>query len=212
MRPLSKQTLLTASIPSIAVILLLFFTLWFPYIAFSHGIKITARMDNSMLMVESALAGHRLPPGSEVVIINNHSKKELLKGTSTDKGFFSIQLPADLLAKPVDLLIRVSDRYGHHAKTVVRHEMYEGLALHKQNQVPQSHSHQHIEDQIQKEITLSPETLHKMMDELLEQKLSPVRAQLAALEKDRVSFRDIIGGIGYLVGLAGLATWMRNRK
>ncbi len=210
MFPFSQQGYRTGLARIKGTILLLFSVLWFPTDVFSHGMKITARMDNRQLVVESSLEGHKLPKGSEVVVTDNQSKKELLKGAVATKGIFKVPLPTDLLANPVDLLVSVSDRYGHHAKTVVKHELYEGLLPQKQKS--QSHTQQPQKDQPEKELPTSQESLRQMMGELMEQKLSPVRAQLAALEKDRVSFRDIIGGIGYLVGLAGLAAWMRSRK
>ncbi len=43
---------------------------------------------------------------------------------------------------------------------------------------------------------------------LLDEKLAPIRRMLA--EMDRPGLRDIIGGIGWLVGLAGLVAWFRR--
>ena len=48
----------------------------------------------------------------------------------------------------------------------------------------------------------------------VEQAVAPLRAQLAemALRSNEVSLRDIIGGLGWIVGLLGLAAYMKARK
>lgn len=210
MLPLSKQTRQTGLIRFITAGVFVIFFL--ASNALCHGIKIAVRMDNNALIVESALRGHRLASGSAVVIRENLSKKVLIKGTVENKGVYMVPLPAELLSNPVDLLISVSDQYGHHAKTVVKHELYEGLLPAKQKEEKaQSLYHQLEQGQLANEDLVSQETLRRMMEELLEKKLSPIRSQLANLDKDRVSFIDIIGGIGYLIGLAGLAAWMKSK-
>lgn len=54
-------------------------------------------------------------------------------------------------------------------------------------------------------------TLRRIVDEALEAKLAPLRRSLAGNETGP-RMTDIIGGIGYLVGLAGLAAWARSRR
>lgn len=48
----------------------------------------------------------------------------------------------------------------------------------------------------------------------VQQAVAPIRAQLAemALKADEVTLRDVIGGIGWIVGLMGLVAYLRARK
>jgi nickel transport protein len=41
--------------------------------------------------------------------------------------------------------------------------------------------------------------------------IQPLREELIAAE-DRVRLRDILGGVGYILGLTGLALWWRCRE
>lgn len=54
----------------------------------------------------------------------------------------------------------------------------------------------------------------KEMEFMLDGKLAPVMAQLAAIRErqSRIRPRDVIGGLGYIIGLAGLALWASARR
>ena len=54
-------------------------------------------------------------------------------------------------------------------------------------------------------------TLENLITKAVAQQIRPLREQLNAYE-DQVRLRDIVGGIGYIVGLAGLAMWLRRRQ
>lgn len=47
---------------------------------------------------------------------------------------------------------------------------------------------------------------------LLDSRLSPVRRQLAEMRTDEPGIREIVGGMGWFVGLAGLALYFRSRR
>jgi nickel transport protein len=51
------------------------------------------------------------------------------------------------------------------------------------------------------------------VDQALARQLSPLTEAIRQLEKqqERASFRDILGGIGYIVGLLGLYYYFRGR-
>jgi len=53
--------------------------------------------------------------------------------------------------------------------------------------------------------------LEELVTKAVAQQIRPLREQLNAYE-DQVRLRDIVGGIGYIVGLAGLAMWLRRRQ
>ena len=47
---------------------------------------------------------------------------------------------------------------------------------------------------------------------LLDSRLSPVKRQLAEMRTDEPGMREIVGGMGWFVGLAGLALYFRSRQ
>ncbi len=59
---------------------------------------------------------------------------------------------------------------------------------------------------------LSPETVRQIVDTALEQKLAPLRRDLAQLRTQGPRLTEIVGGIGWLVGLAGLGLYFKGRR
>jgi nickel transport protein len=49
------------------------------------------------------------------------------------------------------------------------------------------------------------------VEQAVARQIRPLREALQAHE-ERVRMRDILGGIGYIVGLAGLALWWSSRR
>lgn len=58
--------------------------------------------------------------------------------------------------------------------------------------------------------TLNPE-LESAIERAVARQVRPLREQLVAAE-DRIRFQDILGGIGYIMGLTGLAFWWTSRR
>ncbi len=50
-----------------------------------------------------------------------------------------------------------------------------------------------------------------LVEAAVARQIRPLREQLNGYE-DRVRWRDVLGGLGYIVGLAGLAAWLTGRR
>ncbi|MFO1153334.1 MAG: hypothetical protein U1E42_06675 [Rhodospirillales bacterium] len=57
----------------------------------------------------------------------------------------------------------------------------------------------------------SATALRAMLSEAVASQVRPLRQQMNDYE-DQLRLRDIVGGIGYIVGLAGVALWMKARQ
>ncbi|MBW1671404.1 MAG: hypothetical protein JRJ40_08375, partial [Deltaproteobacteria bacterium] len=55
---------------------------------------------------------------------------------------------------------------------------------------------------------------NKEFEQILDRKLNPIKEQLLRLSEqgDRVGFRDVVAGLGYIAGLMGLAIYLAQRK
>ncbi|MCU0838364.1 MAG: hypothetical protein MUE49_06535 [Rhodospirillales bacterium] len=55
-----------------------------------------------------------------------------------------------------------------------------------------------------------PDDLERAVEQAVARQVAPLREQLDAFEQ-RVLWRDVLGGIGYIIGLFGLAAWLITR-
>ncbi|SUS04906.1 conserved exported hypothetical protein [uncultured Defluviicoccus sp.] len=59
--------------------------------------------------------------------------------------------------------------------------------------------------------TGDPAAMEASIAQAVARQVAPLREQLSAYE-DRVRLRDVLGGFGYILGLAGLFAWLRARR
>ncbi len=168
-----------------------------PFQAQAHKIHVFAWVSGDTITVESNFSKDRPLIKGKVTVQDNVSHAVLLQGTGDAKGIFTFVVPAQAKAQARDLLIVVSGSEGHQSEWLIPATEY--LSDSKESTVEIS-------------TDLNSTELQKMLQELLEQELAPIRRSLAENRQDKPGFRDIMGGIGYLLGLAGLVAWMRNRS
>lgn len=53
--------------------------------------------------------------------------------------------------------------------------------------------------------------LATLVEQAVARQVRPLREQIIAYE-DQIRLRDIVGGVGYIIGLAGLAAWWQQRR
>lgn len=66
-------------------------------------------------------------------------------------------------------------------------------------------------EQIRASMDAALEAQDARINALLESRLAPLRRQLAEMRQDGPGLREIAGGMGWLVGLAGIALYFRSR-
>lgn len=181
----------------IRLFLLLFFLL-LPLQAHGHKIHVFAWVSGDTVTVESTVSGNHPVVKSSITVTNNQSGEQILQGNGDEKGIFSFTIPPAIKQKAADLLLTVSGGEGHQAEWLVPASEYQSDVI-----MPTP--------QIQAQATDSAE-LKRILQEVLEQELAPIRRSIAQANDRKPGFRDIMGGIGYLLGLAGLVAWLKNRK
>ncbi|WP_291441055.1 cobalamin biosynthesis protein CbiL [Desulfovibrio sp.] len=66
-------------------------------------------------------------------------------------------------------------------------------------------------EEIRASVDAALEAQDARFNALLESRLAPLRRQLAEMRQDGPGLKEIVGGMGWLVGLAGIALYLRSR-
>lgn len=170
-----------------------------PLQAQAHKIHVFAWVSGNTITVESNFSENRPLLHGKVTVKDNKTDAILFQGTGDERGIFTFPVPARARDAAMDLLIVVSGSEGHQSSWLVPADEY----LSNNDASPAN--------LLSEKAEIKNEELKQMLQELLNQELAPIRRSLARAEDKSPGFSDIMGGIGYLLGLAGLVAWLRNR-
>jgi nickel transport protein len=183
-----------------------------PFAAHAHRVGIYAYAKDGTVHSESYFPDGSRCGGCRVEVLDALTGKRLLEGGTDHQGRFSFRLPEAALS--IKLVLQTGA--GHRAEHVLS-EDETSSAPSKNKKKGRSEgvieaSETAAED---KERTgLAEPEIEALLERALEEKLKPMRAELRRLREaaERPGITEVLGGLGYIIGLAGLAAYFRYRK
>lgn len=173
--------------------------------AFAHKVNIFAYVEREKIYTESYFNDGKKCVDSKIEVFDNQENK-LLEGITDEEGAFSFEIPPG----DGDLKLVLTASMGHRAEYIIRaDELGDIKGL--------------IEENIEEPVSaVSPESssvdlkeIQSIIEETLDEKLKPVMREMREIKKsqeDRISPTEIIGGIGYIIGIFGIVAYFLSRK
>ncbi len=166
--------------------------------ALAHKVIIFAWVEGDTIFTESKFSGGKEAINSQVIVFDREGK-QLLEGKTNNKGEFSFKIP-----KLTDLRIVLNAGMGHKAEwTILESEIKESSGILGSRRTAESS--QPIA------VGLSKEEIKELIEESLDRKLRPIVRMITESQSKGPSVTEIVGGIGYIFGLMGVAIYFRNR-
>jgi nickel transport protein len=179
-----------------------------PSDAGAHRVNIFAWVEGDTVLVEC-----KYPDGREVyegvIRVLDSAGKELLNGKTNTKGEFSFKAP-----QQDDLTIVLEAGMGHRAD----------WPLSKQDLAPAGESAVSSAPAPKAEApppaakesapgaaSPLPAGIDQAIEKALDKKLAPVLRMLAEMHEQKVRLTDVLGGIGYIIGLVGVAAYFKRK-
>lgn len=188
-----------------------------PSQAWSHKVNVFAWPEGTNLHIESKFSGGRPVQNTPVEVYKIPDNTLLFSGTTNEQGELLFPLPPSILKNPVGLKIVLTASMGHKDEWLVRPEEIaeaaaetDGGAASKSTAQPQTTSQPSTS--MKTKTDLKEEAVQKAMEKALDKKLAPVLRKLAEMEQQGPSLSEIIGGLGYIVGLLGVYVYFRSKK
>jgi len=185
--------------------------------ALAHRVNVFAWTEGDTVHVESKFAGGKKVKAGKIVV-KDPQGNELLRGITDDQGEFSFKVP-----KRTDLKIVLIAGQGHQAEWTIRAtEMEElpsetasgtvaeeAMQTERKKGVPKTSSDTMtaVPDN-----AIKPKELEAIIETVLDRKLKPITRMLADIRHEGPTVRDIFAGIGYILGLVGIAVYVQSRK
>jgi nickel transport protein len=173
----------------------------------AHKVTIFAWVEGDTVHTQSKFSGGKRAKNSVVVVYDNEGN-QLLEGKTDDNGEFSFKVP-----QKTELKVALKASMGHLAEWTIPLEEIAGT-------VDDSDQHTHSALDTQTESTspagsavgVTREEVRTLIDASLDRKLAPIASMLADSMDSGPSVSEILGGIGYIFGLVGVAMYFSKRR
>jgi len=179
----------------------------------AHRVTVFAWVEGDMIHTQSKFGGGRKAQKAPIRVYDQHDNL-LLEGKTDNQGQFRFKAPGKIEMKVV---LAAGD--GHRAEWIVRaaefgksdHDSPASIrspatnAGHTAETASKPASAETVTD-------ISAAELQQLVETAIDKKLQPVIRMLVKKNTAGPTFKDIMGGIGYIFGLVGIATYFRCRN
>jgi nickel transport protein len=179
----------------------------------AHRVNIFAWVEGDTVLVEC-----KYPDGTKVhegvIRVLDAAGKELLNGKTDTKGEFSFKVP-----QQDDMIIVLEAGMGHRADwPLSRQDLAPAGESPKAEPAAPSRTAPKTEapppaakESLSGAASPPPAGIDQAIEKALDKKLAPVLRMLAEMHEQKVRPTDVIGGIGYIIGLVGVAAYFKRK-
>lgn len=195
--------------------------------ALAHGLHVFAWLENGQIMVEGSFGKDRPAINADVTVNDTTDNRQILTGKTNANGRFTFAMPGEVrLGHP--LAITVNAGQGHQGQWQLNpQELYAAaslaagfetadLAAGRPAAAPMVQTVQRQPAQTAglpaMPAAASMEDFRSIVQQELENQLAPVRQELAAQAVRGPGLVEIIGGLGWIIGLVGIGLYFKSRK
>ena len=182
--------------------------------AYGHKIRVFAYSEGDTIIGETSFSGGKKAQETTIIVTDKISGRQLLTTKTDSSGQFTFPVPEEARNNRLALLIIADAGEGHRNQWLLEAADY----------LPETAGETTAEvtrttRPSEPETTSAPaaaamdeEQLRRIIDESLAGQLGPVKRQLAEMRERKINLQDILGGLGYIIGLAGIAAYIKSRQ
>lgn len=220
---LSTRNPITPKAVSLAImpVVLAAFILGTAASALAHRVNIFAWTEGNEIVAECGFNGGNKVSQGQIVVFDAATGAKLIEGLTDDYGVYRFPISAEAKAHGVRIVIKAGE--GHQNEWAMEASELTGIqpAAPAIVVAPATDAPANAQAQATKKAektpaqqtaTISAEELQGIVNTALDVKLGPIRKELAEMRVARPGFSEIFGGIGWLVGLAGVALYFKGRR
>ncbi|MCM0754929.1 cobalamin biosynthesis protein CbiL [Desulfovibrio aminophilus] len=181
--------------------------------ALAHKVNIFAYAENGSIHTESSFGGKRAVNQGIVEVRDTAGGELLLSGTTDDDGKWSFPIPAQFREKRPGLTLVIKAGEGHQGQWEMKPEDYlESGAAAAPQPAAQAAEAQAAPAPSAAQAPADAATLEQTVNRIVEAKLAPLRKQIGEAETGDPGPAEILGGLGFIMGLGALVMAARRRK
>ena len=178
----------------------------------AHRVNIFAWVEGDTVSVEC-----KYPDGTKVhagvIRVLDPTGKELLNGKTNDQGEFAFKVPQQTALKIV-----LEAGMGHRAEWNIAADELSGAGK-SSSAAPPAAAPPPPPSKASPQASTAPAPMgqplpagiEQAVEKALDKKLAPVLRMLAEMHEQKVRPADVLGGIGYIIGLVGMAAYFKRK-
>jgi len=187
------------------IFVLFCFLFFYASLSHAHKVYLFAWTEGDRIYTESYLSGNKKIKDGIIKVFDSEGK-ELLNGKTDENGEFSFKIPVN-----ADLRIVLETLTGHGAEYLFKKSEFS--TDHTHNEEAGSGIYIGKDTEAEHQLTAVQDMMRKEFELALDARLKPVMKELAKLREDKgPGITEVIGGIGYILGIMGIVAYMRSRK
>ena len=187
--------------PCLAAIALLLGMILQPPALMAHKVIVFAWVEEGTVYTESKFSGGKRVKGGKIEAFD-HTGQRVVEGITDEDGRFDFNLPRG--ARHLKVVMTSGMGHTNHW-TITPEEL--GLKTPASDNIKPGIPVRASGDGAAP--TLDAGMIEEIVERTLERKLAPLRAQMA---EQSWGLRDIVAGLGYILGLMGLASYLHHRN
>jgi nickel transport protein len=179
--------------------------------ASAHKVYIFAWVEGDTVYTDSYFSKSKKIADGKIEVFDADGKK-LLEGKTDEDGAFSFKIP-----KKTDLRIVLEATMGHKGEFLLTADELGEVSPETvdvaADEPPKESPEVAVASSAPSPTGIETTELKRILEEALEARLKPISRGIARLEEERgPSTTDIVGGLGYIFGLMGVALYFKSRK
>lgn len=175
--------------------------------ALAHNVVIFAWVEGDTVFTESKFKGGKKVINGDISVFDAQGKL-LLNGKTNDQGEFAFKIPARTAIKIV-----LQAGMGHRGEWTIAAEEFE-TSFPETVQTPPPIESRPVTSSAPSQLpaALTTEDLLNAVENALDKKLNPLIKMVAESREQKTTLKDILGGLGYIFGLMGVAAYYHFRR
>ncbi|EGB14831.1 hypothetical protein DND132_1624 [Pseudodesulfovibrio mercurii] len=200
----------------IAVCLALAATLCLAAVSEAHKVNIFAYVDGDRIVTDSGYSRTSRVHQGEVEVYDAATGTLLLSGKTDDQGQFAFVIPAAAREKKMDLRLLLKAGQGHQAEWTVRYDEFADAPRPASDMVAEEEPA--VESAPAAPVAVAPAAVPAggltaaQVESIVRREVEPLKRMVAELHDSGPSMVEILGGIGWIFGLFGVAAYVRSRR
>lgn len=200
--------------------------LW-PAAALAHKVSVFAYVDGPNLVIDAFYSKSNKVNHGKITVQDAATGEDYLHATTDENGALTIPVPTKAIIAKADLRILLVAGEGHQNDVLVKASEYAGLTAPKHSASPAAKPLAKAETKPsptsarpadaqaiapQMAAHIDEAALTRIVEQAVDNRMAPVKRLLLESAKQGPGLTEIIGGIGYIVGLFGVAAFLAARR